>query len=80
MIYLPTPSSPTACIPRLILLIQPVPLQTPLQQVTNTGRQYQLTPPQLTISNAHVNLVNNQRAPITVDFRVIADAIRQIRR
>lgn len=52
----------------------------PLPPVTNVGKHHPLRPHQLIIANAHVNLVNNQRAEIRVDFRVIANAIPQIRR
>jgi len=47
--------------------------------VTNTGRQFQLTPQELIIANNHVRLVNNQRAPISIDFKHIADLIRGVR-
>ena len=51
----------------------------PLPPVTNVGREHPLRPHQLIIANNHVNLVNNQKAEVQVDFRVIADAIRGIR-
>ena len=53
--------------------------QNPLPPVLNRGRQYRLTPRQLATANNHVRLVNNERAPINIDFKIIADALREIR-
>jgi len=36
------------------------PPQTLLQQVSNTGRQYQLTPQQLAVAKNQVNLINHE--------------------
>jgi len=47
--------------------------------VTNIGRQYQLSPQELLIANDHVRLVNNERAPIRIDFKSIADFIHGVR-
>ena len=58
--------------------LNPAPAQTPLQPVNNQRRQYPLNQRELAITNHHINLVNNERCPITIDFREIADAIREI--
>jgi hypothetical protein len=52
------------------------PPQIPL--ATNVGRQYPLRPNEMVLVNRHINLQNNQQAPLDVDFRVISDFIRQI--
>ena len=56
----------------------PTPPQTPLQLIHNQGRQYPLNQHELAIANDHINLVNGERCPITIDFQEIADAIREI--
>lgn len=50
----------------------------PLPVTSNNGRQYPLQSSELTLLNDHVNLYNTQRAPLIIDFRVIADVICQI--
>jgi len=57
----------------------PNPPPTPMPAVTNIGRQYQLNPQELLIANDNVRLVNNERAPIRIDFKSIADFIRGVR-
>jgi len=52
------------------------PPQIPL--ATNVGRQYPLRPNEIALVNRHIDLQNNQRSPLNVDFRVISDGIRQI--
>jgi hypothetical protein len=49
-----------------------------LRKLLNLRRQYRLTPQQVAIANDHLYLVNNERAPIAIDFKVIADALRHI--
>ena len=58
--------------------LNPTPPQTPLQPINNQGRQYPLNQRELAIATDHINLVNSDRCPITIDFQEIADAIREI--
>jgi len=53
------------------------PPQIPL--ATNVSRQYPLSPNEIALVNRHITLQNNQRSPLDIDFRFIADMIRQIR-
>jgi hypothetical protein len=50
----------------------------PLPTASNNGRQFALSQRELGLLNNHIDIHNNQREPLDVDFRVVADVIRQI--
>jgi hypothetical protein len=45
----------------------------------NAARQYPLEAAELQVYNKYVHLHNNQRRPITVNFKMIAEVVRKIR-
>lgn len=55
----------------------PTPPQTLLQPVSIQNRLYLLNQHELVIANHHINLINIERSPITIDFKEVADAVRE---